>query len=125
MRIRPLVNSNRNLQVAVVHGHWSPQICGVTLSVSIYLSKSFWGLAFATAPLSPLREHLVFSLFYNFSLIFFLITVFTIISFLSLFSLLFLSYHCFHYYFFLITVHLYYEKYKLLKLSWAIFCHFK
>ena len=37
------------------------------------LTKSFRSLAYAAAPLSLLREHLVFS-FYNFSLIFFLIT---------------------------------------------------
>ena len=44
------------------------------------------------APLSPLREHLVFSLIFH--LYFFL---------LSLFSLIFLSYHCFTY-IFLITI---------------------
>ena len=61
----------------------------------IYLSKSVRGLAIATAPLSPLREHLVFSLFFHFfTYIFFL---------LSLFSLIFLSYHCFTY-IFLITI---------------------
>ena len=54
-------------------------------------------LAFATASLSPLREHLVFSLLlFFFHLYFFL---------LSLFSLVFLSYHCFTY-IFLITIHL-------------------
>ena len=60
-------------------------------NLSIYLSKSFRGLAFATAPLSLLREHLVFSLFFH------------LYSFLSLFSLIFLSYHCFTY-IFLITI---------------------
>ena len=53
------------------------------------------GLAFASALLSPLREHLVFSLiFYSF---------FTYIFLLSLFSLILLSYHCFTY-IFLITI---------------------
>ena len=58
-------------------------------SIHLYL-KVFRVLqfCFATAPLSPLREHLVFSLFY--SLIFFL---------LSVFSLVLLSYHCFTYIF--------------------------
>ena len=67
---------------------------------SIYPSKSFWGLAFATAPLSPLREHLVFSLFYHF---------FTYIFFLSLFPLIFLSYHCSTNISFLSLFHLYFS----------------
>ena len=58
----------------------------------VYLSKSVRGLAFATAPLTPLREHLIFSLFFSLIYIFFLVTVFTSISFLSMFHLYF-SYH--------------------------------
>ena len=55
-------------------------------------TKSFWGLAFATAPLSPLRKHFFFSFFYYFFTYIFLFTVFTDISFLSLFHFYF-SYH--------------------------------
>ena len=62
----------------------------------INIHKSFWGFAFATAPLSPLGEHfLVFLVFSILSLIFFLITVLT--------NIFFLSYHCFTY-IFLFTV---------------------
>ena len=50
--------------------------------------KSFWGLGFASAPLSLLREHLVF-FFYHFSLEYFFLITFPLKIFLIAFSLMF------------------------------------